>query len=107
MTYPAAVAVAQASDRPLIVHVHSTEFDRNGEHVNQTIYDIERYGMHEANKVITVSNYTKNIIINRYGISSDKIEVVYNGAESNNGACFQAISNKSDRIVLFLGRITM
>lgn len=107
MTYPAAVSAARASDRPLIVHVHSTEFDRSGEHVNQTIYDIERQGMHEAKKIIAVSNYTKNIIINRYGISSDKVEVVYNGVEHSNGACSQALTNKSTKIVLFLGRVTM
>ena len=107
MTYPAAIAVARLSGKPFVVHVHSTEFDRSGEHVNQAIYDIERRGMHEAKKIIAVSNYTKNIIINRYGISSDKIEVVYNGVESNNGTRFQALPNKSDKIVLFLGRITM
>jgi len=107
MTYPAGVEVARLSSKPLVVHVHSTEFDRSGEHVNQTIYDIERQGMHEADKIIAVSNYTKNIIINRYGISADKVQVVYNGVESNNGVCSQALPNKSDKIVLFLGRITM
>ena len=107
MTYPAGIEVARLNSKPLVVHVHSTEFDRSGEHVNQTIYDIERQGMHEADKVIAVSNYTKNIIINRYGISPDKVEVVYNGVESNKGTWFHALSNKSDKIVLFLGRITM
>jgi len=107
MTYPAGIAVARASGKPLIVHVHSTEFDRSGEHINQTIYDIERDGMYHANRVIAVSNYTKNIIINRYGILSDKVEVVYNGIESNNGNSSQVMINKSDKIVLFLGRITM
>lgn len=107
MTYPAAVKVAGISGKPLVVHVHSTEFDRSGEHINQTIYDIERQGMHAADKIIAVSNYTKNIITSRYGISSDKVEVVYNGVENNSGAFVQALPNKSDKIVLFLGRITM
>ena len=107
MTYPAGVEVARLSGKPLVVHVHSTEFDRSGEHINQAIYDIERQGMHTADKIIAVSNYTKNIIINRYGISSDKVEVVYNGVESDNGAPVQGLPNKSEKIVLFLGRITM
>ena len=107
MTYPAGVAVAQASGKPLIVHVHSTEFDRSGEHVNQMIYDIERQGMHAATKIVAVSNYTKNIIINRYGIPSDKVDVVYNGVEFNDGVHSPLLPEKTGKIVLFLGRITM
>jgi len=110
MTYPAGIAVAQLSGRPLIVHVHSTEFDRSGENVNQMIYDIERAGMHAADKVITVSNFTRNIIIDRYGVSPQKIEVVYNGIESNGNGDRQYSEigiKKGERIVLFLGRITM
>ena len=107
MTYPAGIAAASISHKPLVVQVHATEFDRSGEHVNQAIYDIERQGMHEADKVIAVSNYTKNIITGRYGISPDKVEVVYNGVENTNGASVQKLPNKSDKIVLFLGRITM
>ena len=108
MTYPAAVAVATISGKPLIVHVHSTEFDRSGEHVNQTIYDIERKGMEQADKVIAVSHFTRNIIINRYGISGEKVEVVYNGVEHNPTSALAEIHiDKNEKIVLFLGRITM
>ncbi|MFZ0034823.1 MAG: glycogen/starch synthase, partial [Sedimentisphaerales bacterium] len=63
MTYPAGEAVSQQSRKPLVVHVHSTEFDRSGEHVNQIVYDTERSGMHAAAKIIAVSNFTKNIIL--------------------------------------------
>ena len=59
MTYPAGIAVAAVTGRPLVVHVHSTEFDRSGEHVNQMIYDIERRGTHAAAKVIAVSHLTR------------------------------------------------
>lgn len=109
MTYPAGVAVAAVTGRPLVIHVHSTEFDRSGEHVNQVIYDIERAGMHAADKIIAVSYLTRNIIISRYGITGDKVEVVYNGVERNgNGLNFGKIGIKKDeKIVLFLGRITM
>lgn len=110
MTYPAGIAVAAVTGKPLVVHVHSTEFDRSGEFVNQMIYDIERRGMQAAQKIIAVSYLTRNIILSRYGIQGDKVEVVYNGVEQNgdNRAAFTDIGIRSDeKIVLFLGRITM
>jgi len=108
MTYPAGIAVSAISGRPLVVHVHSTEFDRSGEHVNQMIYDIEREGMHRADKVITVSHFTRNIIMGRYGVSGDKVEVVYNGVERNGKwSVDETVIEKDEKIVLFLGRITM
>ena len=108
MTYPAGIAVATLSGRPLVVHVHSTEFDRSGEHVNQMIYDIERQGMERADKVVAVSHFTRNIVISRYGISGDKVEVVYNGVDRNGGWTLDETGITTDeKIVLFLGRITM
>ncbi len=110
MTYPAGIAVSAIREKPLIVHVHSTEFDRSGEHVNQMIYDIEREGMERADKVIAVSHYTRNIIISRYGISGEKVEVVYNGVERNGNDDWTLAKTgieKDEKIVLFLGRITM
>ncbi len=109
MTYPAGIAVAALSKKPLVVHVHSTEFDRSGEHVNQMIYDIERLGMERADKIIAVSHFTRNIIISRYGISGDKVEVVYNGVERNGNWSNLADTGikREEKIVLFLGRITM
>ncbi len=110
MTYPAGIAVAMMTGRPFVVQVHSTEFDRSGEHVNQMIYDIERRGMHTADKIIAVSAMTKNIIVTRYGISPDKVEVVYNGVDRNgskNRNFESSDISKDEKIVLFLGRITM
>jgi glycogen(starch) synthase len=108
MTYPAGVAVAATYGRPLVVHVHSTEFDRSGEHVNQTVYDIEREGMERADKVVTVSHFTRSIVIGRYGISPDKVEVVYNGVERNGKwSPSQMTIKQGEKVVLFLGRITM
>jgi glycosyltransferase involved in cell wall biosynthesis len=110
MTYPAGIVVAAISGKPLVVHVHSTEFDRSGEHVNQMIYNIERQGMERANKVIAVSFYTRSIIISRYGISGEKVEVVHNGVERNNNndwSLDESGIKKDEKIVLFLGRITM
>jgi len=108
MTYPAGVAVAAMSGKPLVVHVHSTEFDRSGEHVNQVVYDIEREGMERADKVITVSHFTRGIVASRYGISPEKVEVVYNGVERNGHWSVGSTSIRGDeKLVLFLGRITM
>jgi len=110
MTFPAGVALAAHSGRPLVVQVHSTEFDRSGEHVNQYVYDIERQGMHAATRVIAVSNYTRNIVVNRYSVPPEKVDVVYNGIDFSDSAEVTApppSSSKSDKVVLFLGRITM
>jgi glycosyltransferase involved in cell wall biosynthesis len=115
MTYPAGLAVAAATNKPLVVHVHSTEFDRAGLHVDQRIYDIERRGMHAAVRVIAVSHLTKSLCTHHYGVDDDKVEVVHNAIEFNgNGhgplASFDPEKYKihdDERIVLFLGRITM
>jgi glycogen(starch) synthase len=108
MTYPAAVGVATVTGKPLVVHIHSTEFDRSGEHVNQMVYDIERQGLHRADKVIAVSQFTRGIVISRYGVPADKVEVVYNGVERNGAWSVEPISIRRDeKLVLFLGRITM
>ncbi|OHB75400.1 MAG: hypothetical protein A2Z25_02770 [Planctomycetes bacterium RBG_16_55_9] len=110
MTYPAGIAVAEATGKPLVVQVHSTECDRCGENLNQNVYDIERRGMHLASKVIAVSHYTKNVVVRRYGVDPEKVRVVYNGVEhdnGSNGAASYALPDKTDKIVLFLGRITM
>ena len=110
MTYPAGIAVAEATGKPLVVHVHSTECDRSGDNLNQNIYDIERRGMHVADRVIAVSKYTKNIVVRRYGVAPEKVKVVYNGVERDNNeysAFPYTPPDKMDKIVLFLGRITM
>ncbi|MBL8990397.1 MAG: glycosyltransferase family 4 protein, partial [Phycisphaerae bacterium] len=108
LTFPAGIAAARATGRPLVVHVHSTEFDRAGDGVNQRVYEIERRGMVSAMRVICVSELTKGIVVRRYGIDASRVDVVYNGIENSRlqphaGDRIQ----KGDRIVLFLGRITM
>lgn len=108
LTFPAGLALSRVSRRPLVVHVHSTEFDRSGEHVNQRIYDIERRGMHGADRVIAVSRLTKSVCVQRYGVPAGKVEVVYNGIEDDGVQPEPGEQiGERDRIVLFLGRITM
>ncbi len=110
MTFPAGLAVAGIKGCPLVVHVHSTEFDRSGLHVDQRIYDIERRGMHGAIKVICVSHLTKNLVVGHYGVDASKVEVVYNAIEANGNGAFdheQYDIKRDEKLVLFLGRITM
>jgi len=109
MTYRAGIAVSALSGKPLVVHVHSTEFDRSGEHVNQRIYNIERQGMHFAQRVIAVSYLTKSIVTSRYGVPADRVEVVYNAIDFNGAppTPFPAAIRRDEKLVLFLGRITM
>ncbi len=108
MTYKAGLAVAAFSKKPLVVHLHSTEFDRSGENVNQLVYDIERAGLHGADRVVCVSYLTRNIAINRYGVPPEKIDVVYNAVElpAENDWDMKPIG-RDEKIVLFLGRVTM
>src|SRR3989338_10776408 len=82
MTFGAGIRAKRKKNRPLVLHVHSTEFDRTGGlGVNQHVYDLERHGMHKADKIIAVSNFTKNKIIDHYGIQPEKIEVVHNAVD--------------------------
>lgn len=108
LTYPAGLALAQVTGKPLVVHVHSTEFDRSGANVNQRIYNIERAGMHGAARVIAVSQFTRSICVRRYAVDPGRVDVVYNGLdrEAYQPAADTAIE-EGDKIVLFLGRLTM
>ena len=107
LTYPAGLAVSRLTGKPLVVHVHSTEFDRSGEHVNQQLYNIERRGMHGAMKVVAVSQLTKNTCVARYGVADSKVEVVYNGVEFDPVERGVPVIENKDKIVLYFGRITM
>ena len=108
MTYPAGAAVAAATGKPLVVHVHSTEFDRSGTNVNQQVYDIERMGMHCAASVVCVSHLTQKICTSRYGVPEDRCSGVYNAvALPENGKWQMEPIRQTEKIVLFLGRVTM
>jgi len=107
MTYPAGIAAKHASGKPLIIHVHATEFDRSGQSVNQRVYDMERHGMHEADRICAVSHRTKQIITDHYGIHPDKVEVVHNAVVKNEEVLPTYDRGLKEKTVLFLGRITM
>jgi len=109
MTFPAGLSVAALTGKPLVVHVHSTEFDRSGTNVNQRVYDIERAGVHGATRVICVSRMTRDILTSRYGVPESKCRVIYNAITINGEPINHPFNRieQNDKIVLFLGRITM
>jgi glycosyltransferase involved in cell wall biosynthesis len=108
LAYPAGIAAKRVSGKPLVIHVHATDFDRSGGSVNPKVYSMEREGMEIADKIITVSNLTKQIVIEKYGIDPRKVETVYNAVEPVNLGTKKALKRgMDDKIVTFLGRITM
>ncbi|MDR2511662.1 MAG: glycosyltransferase family 4 protein [Bacteroidales bacterium] len=107
LCYEAGIAAKKATAKPLVIHVHATEFDRSGKNVNTIVYDIERRGMLEADRVLTVSNLTRQIVIEKYGIDPSKVKTVYNAVEPIPGRDESKIYRPfSEKIVTFLGRIT-
>jgi len=108
MTYPAGIKVKEVSGKPLVLHIHATEFDRTGDHPNQIIYEIEKEGFECADKICAVSNFTKQRVVNHYGINPDKVEVVHNAVEFTEPPNEERLHiSPTDKVVLFLGRITI
>ncbi len=109
MTFGAGLMAKKIKKKPLVVHVHSTEFDRGGGNsVNRYVYDLERAGMHGADTVIAVSHFTKGKLMEHFSVPSDKIEVVHNAVDfTDYGTTGDFRIKKNDRIVLFLGRLTL
>lgn len=106
LTYKAGVAARKISGKPLVVHVHATEFDRSGEHnINDIVYGMERYGMSEADAVCAVSNWTRDIVINKYHIEAKKVFPLHNAVEP---VLKEVVRKKyvKEKIVTFLGRVT-
>ena len=107
LTYFAGIAAKRVSGKPLVVHMHATEYDRSGENINTQTYAIERAGMHAADRVIAVSNLTRKIVIEKYGVPAEKVVTVHNAVRfaenSENNAPERGVE---DKIVTFLGRIT-
>ena len=107
LAYPAGIAAKEASGKPLVIHVHATDFDRSGGSVNPTVFDIERKGMLAADKIITVSNLTRETVIHKYGIPAEKVVTVYNAVdplpEDKKNVFKKGVNEK---LVTFLGRIT-
>ncbi|NOR33656.1 MAG: glycosyltransferase, partial [Bacteroidales bacterium] len=108
LTYPAGIAAKRASGKPLVIHVHATDFDRSGGKVNPTVFEIEKTGMQLADKIIAVSNLTRNTVIEKYGIHPDKVVTVYNAVDPiSDYEKLQLKRGITDKVVTFLGRVTL
>lgn len=116
LSFPAGIEAKKETGRPLIVHVHATEFDRTGgQGVNERVYAIEREGMERADGIIAVSRFTKRTIVDRYGIDPDKVRVVHNGIDAeflakpplDMALSLHRLKAQGDKLVLYLGRLTL
>lgn len=112
MTYGAGMRAARHHHVPLIAHIHATELDRTNFHPNHWIYGFEKRGFQAADRIIAVSNYTKNVLVDHYGISTDKIAVVHNGtSEHLSAAAIHGMVSRHGKkdapMVLFLGRLVL
>lgn len=108
-TFPAGIMLKEITKKPLIIHVHITELDKTGgAGGNSEIFKIEREGFLMADKIICVSEFTKNRLVYNYGVDASKIEVIYNGGITDlkfNQRKFKP--QKKEKVVLFAGRITL
>jgi len=107
LTYPAGIFAKQITGKPLVIHVHATDFDRSRGNVNPTVYGIEKRGMDTADHIITVSDLTREIVIEKYHIDPNKVSTVHNAVEPLANADTFVKEPRKDKIVTFLGRITM
>ncbi len=108
LTYPAGIHAKQVSGKPLVIHVHATDFDRSRGNVNPTVFGIEKDGMTNADHIITVSNLTRQTVIEKYGIDPAKVTTVHNAVEPLSDELKNVqVPKMKEKIVTFLGRITM
>jgi glycogen(starch) synthase len=108
MTFPAGIKAKEMTKKPLVVTVHSTEHDRTANlSLNSWISHVEWDGMFHADRVITVSNYMRERIFERYNVPKEKIDVVYNAVDADNYSNEKISVNLDNRLVLFLGRVTI
>ncbi len=108
LTYPAGIHAKKITGKPLVIHVHATDFDRSRGKVNPTVFGIELDGMHNADHIITVSNLTRQTVIDKYGIDPAKVTTVHNAVTPLSEELLNVQAQKpKEKVVTFLGRITM
>ena len=107
LTYLAGIAAKELTGKPLVVHVHATSYDRGDEkHMDSRVLAIEKRGMECADRVVTVSDLTRNIVINKYGIDPSKVVTVHNAVDFSGREDIEVERGIRDKVVTFLGRIT-
>ena len=105
-TFPAGIAAKKISGKPLVIHIHATEFDRAGEQVDPSVFAIEYEGLKQADRIIAVSKWTRDILISRYRVQEEKVEVVHNGIIPEMKTLLAKRSPLGSHIITFMGRIT-
>jgi len=107
MTFPAAIAAAKAAKAPLVIHVHSCEFDRTGPRADPRILAIEQEGLDAADAVICVSRYTADVLAARYDLDPAKVRIVHNAPPEETPPRRRGGRRRiPEPVVLFLGRVT-
>ena len=107
LTYLAGIAAKELTGKPLVVHVHATSFDRaSDDRIDTRVFELEKKGMEAADRVIAVSDLTRNIVINKYGIDPGKVVTVHNAVDFSGRENIIAERGVTDKIVTFLGRVT-
>ena len=107
LTYFAGIAAKRVSGKPLVVHMHATSFDRSSsDNIDTRVYAIERAGMAAADRVIAVSNLTRNIVIEKYNIPAERVVTVHNAVRFAEKDAQLPERGVDDKIITFLGRIT-
>ena len=107
LTYLAGIAAKQLTGKPLVIHVHATSFDRSSDdNIDTRVFDLEKKGMMMADKIIAVSDLTRNICINKYGADPDKVVTVHNAVDFSGRENIQVERGVKDKVVTFLGRVT-
>lgn len=104
ITFRAAIDIKAKLNKPLVLHVHSLDYDRNCGNSSSWVFDLEKEAFDKADKIICVSNYSKGIIEKIYEVDSEKIEVVHNGHTPK--AYPKSSSPFKEKVVLFVGRLT-
>lgn len=114
LTYPAGIHAKNVSGKPLVIHVHATDFDRSRGQVNPTVYGIEKDGMDHADCIMCVSELTRQTVINHYHQDPAKCITMHNAVYPLSGEILEMVAkrraeraNKKEKVVTFLGRITM
>lgn len=114
LTYPAGIHAKNVSGKPLVIHVHATDFDRSRGHVNPTVYRIEKDGMDHADCIMCVSELTRQTVINHYHQDPAKCITMHNAVYPLSQDILKMVeerrkehTHRKEKIVTFLGRITM
>jgi glycosyltransferase involved in cell wall biosynthesis len=107
MAFPAGMMVKYVTGKPFIAHAHALEYDRSGYNINPEVAGIERAGFEAADMIVAVSHLTRNLIMQEYGISGDKIAVVHNAVSRRDSGVYVKYAKEfTEKRVLFMGRVT-